>query len=359
MGRLPLLISILVFLSVLFCGAAARAQSDCSQVLIDAENLYQSGQLYDISAKLMQCLENGFNKQQKQSAYRLLTLTYLNINQEEKAKNTLHMLLKLNPDYVITKEKDPVELYNLYQQFNVNPVFYLGLRAGANATRPFILHQRSSSSLAERTDKFYHPFYGFALGGDFALPLYKNLLLGFSPAYVQTSYLFESYYLTDGFADSALPQVQEVSGKEVYQQINLPLSLSLRVPSHTSGLFYHLAMGAGASFLLQSAYKDVSRQNRQIFTEEINLPWVETTPFRRRANLTMHVELGLEYKFAGYFWGARTGVSSTLFNHTQYSSQQDLLLNTMSTTFGWLDDDFVLTSGHFSVFVRKPIYKFL
>lgn len=359
MGRHPFIISFLAALGMFFHVSETRAQADCNKVLIDAENLYQSGQLYDISDKLKQCLESGFNYQQKQSAYRLLTLTYLNINQEEKAKNTLHSLLKLNPDYVITKEKDPVELYNLYRQFNVNPVFYLGLSVGTNGSLPFILHQRSSSSLAEHPDKFYQPYYGFALGGDLAMPLYKNILLEFSPGFVQTSYSFQSHYLTDGFADALLPQVQEVRGKEVNQQIYLPLSLNFRVPSRTSGLFYHLAIGAGASFLLQSAYQDVNRQNRQIFTEEINVQRVETTPFRRRANLTTQLELGLEYKFAGYFWGARTGIRSTLFNHTLYSSQQELFFNTMSTTFGWLEDDFVLMSGHFSVFVRKPIYKFL
>lgn len=358
MGRHPLFISFLVFLSTLFGGLGLQAQTDCNKVLIEAENLYQSGQLYDISGKLLQCLESGFNFQQKQSAYRLLALTYLNINQEEKAKTALHMLLKLNPDYVIRREKDPVELYNLYQQFNVDPVFYVGLRAGAMGSRPFVLHQRSSSSLAESKDKFYHPFFGFSLGGEFALPLHKNLLLEVSPAYSQTSYLFESYYLTDGFAHPAVPQVQEVNGREVYRQLSLPVSFNLRIPSRNSSLFYHLSVGAGASFLLQSAYQDVSRQNRQIFTEEIILAKVGTTPNRRRVNLVAQLELGLEYKFAGYFWGARTGVSTSVFNQTQYNSQQDLFLNTMSTTFGWLDDDFVLANGHFSVFVRKPIYKF-
>ena len=352
-----LLLFLLSFLSVKF-PVMLRGQTDCGKALITAENLYQSGQLYDVSEALLGCLENGFNYQEKQSAYRLLTLTYLNINQEEKAKETLLKLLKLNPDYAISKEKDPVELYNLYEQFNVNPVFYVGLKGGALISKPYVLHHRSASSL-EGIDKKYRPFYGYSVGADFVVPLLKNFLLEFSPTYAGSKYLFESLYLTDGFTHGPEPQVQEVTGSESYHQVFLPLTFNYRIRSRNSRLYYTIGAGAGASFLLASAYKNVNRVNRQIFTEEINVSRIETTPFRRGTNLQAHLELGLEYKYLGYFWGARTGLSGPVFNHTRYRTQQEQYLNTMSTTFGWLDDDFVLTNGHFTLFVRKPLYKFL
>lgn len=337
----------------------ARAQSACSKALTEAESLYQSGQLYAISDKLIPCLENGFDMLEKQSAYRLLTLTYLNINQEENAKNSLHKLLQLNPDYVITREKDPVELYNLYQQFNVNPVYYAGIRAGGIMSHPFILHQRTSSSLAGN-DKFYDVSYGFMLGSDFAVPLRKNLLLELSPSYANSSYLFRSYYLTDGFSESVeSAEVQEVNGLERYQHLTVPLMLNLRIPAKRAKLFYTLGAGAGASYLLAASYRDVNRVNRQIFSQEINMKKYGTTPYRRSINVLAQFELGVEYKYLGYFWGARTGINSMLLNFTQYSTQQDMYLNRMSTTFGWLDDDFVLANGYFSLFIRKPFYKFL
>ena len=350
----------LLYLGSSICGGALRAQTDCDKTLIAAENLYQSGQLYAVPEKLIPCLENGFNEQDKQSAYRLLTLTYLYINQEEKAKNTFHKLLKLNPDYVVSRGKDPIELYNLYQQFNVNPVYYIGFGVGGIITQPFVLHQRSSSSLAASSDKFYDPFYGFSLGADFALPLHKRLLLEFSPAYARSNYLFSSFYLTDYFSQSQeVVQVQEVSGRESYQHAILPLTLNFRIPGKKSRLFYNIAAGAGASFLLASSYRNVNRVNRQIFAEDINVNEIQSTPFRRQTNIFGKIELGLEYKYLGFFWGVRTGISSTLFNFTRYPNQQERFLNRMSTTFGWVEDDFVLANGHLSVFVRKPIYKFL
>ena len=350
----------LILIGAVLSGQHVLAQSDCDKGLIAAENLYQSGQLYDIPQKLISCLENGFNYQEKQSAYRLLTLTYLNINQEEKAKSTLHKLLKLNPDYVITKEKDPVELYNLYLQFNVDPVFYSGFRAAALFTRPVSLRQRSSSSLGVQSDKFYRPSYGFSFGGDFALPLLKHLLLEFSPSYTRSSYQFQLLYLTDAFSEMAAGgQVQEVNGSETYNSILLPLTLNLRIPGAGGKFMYNIGAGGGASFLLASAFKDVNRVNRQIFTEEINMNNIKTTPYRRKFNVAAHLEVGLEYKYLGYFFGGRAGISSTFFNYTQYPSQQEMYFNPMSTNFGWLDDDFVLMNGYFSVFVRKPIYKFL
>lgn len=344
--------------AAIFC-PGAWAQSACGKALTEAESLYQSGQLYAISDKLIPCLENGFDIPEKQSAYRLLTLTYLNINQEENAKDMLHKLLQLNPDYVITREKDPVELYNLYQQFNVNPVYYAGIRTGGMISLPFILHQRTSSSLAGR-DKFYDASYGFMLGSDFAVPLSKNLLLELSPSYANSSYLFRSYYLTDGFSGSAeSPQVQEVNGLERYNHITVPLMLNLRLPAKRAKLFYTLGAGAGASYLLAASYRDVNRVNRQIFSQEINMKKYGTTPYRRSINVLAQLELGVEYKYLGYFWGARAGMNSMLLNFTQYANQQDMYLNRMSTTFGWLDDDFVLANGYFSLFIRKPFYKFL
>ena len=360
MKKYSFLTFFIISIGTAILGQGLRAQTNCEKALIAAENLYQSGQLYDIPDRLEQCMESGFNFQEKQSAYRLLSLTYLNINQEEKAKNALHKLLRLNPDYVITKEKDPAELYNLYLQFKVDPVFYMGLRGGAVISRPFILQERSSSSLQPGSDKFYEPFYGFNFGGDMALPLFKHLLLEFSPSYTRSSYLFQSLYLTDGFAQTAaVPQVQEVAGQETYHTLVLPLGLNYRIPARQGKLNYSIGVGVGASFLLASSYTDLNRVNRQIFTEEISISRVKTTPYRRDVNVLARLEVGLEYKYRGYFWGARMGFSAPMLNFTKYPSQQEMFLNTMSTNFGWLDDDFVLANGYFSVFVRKPLYKFL
>lgn len=360
MKKQYLFASLLVLLATMVFAPITRAQTDCDKALIEAENLYQSGQLYDISEKLLQCMENGFNLQQKQSAFRLLTLTYLNINQEEKAKSAFLQLLRLNPDYEVSKEKDPAELYNLFTQFNTRPVFYLGLQGSANLSYPLSMLRRSSSSIAGASDKVYRPGYGFGAGVSFALPLLPGLLLEVSPSYAGTSYNFESDYLTDPFAPT--PVVQKVSGSEVYHQLMLPFTLNLRIPQKTGSggkMYYSLAAGAGPSWTMASSFRNVRRLNQQIFSEEIIEPKVETVDYRRPFNLIVHVEGGLEYKYMGYYWGVRAGMGSSIFNFTHYPNQQEMYLNTMSTNFGWLDDDFVLSGGYLSVFVRKPVYQFL
>lgn len=360
MSRLALFLFFVVLLTLGVSGNTAVAQSSCEKALLDAENLYQSGQLYDISEKLLQCLQDGFNHQQKQSAYRLLALTYLNINQEENAKHALYQLLRLNPDYEILKEKDPVELYNLYTQFNVEPVFYTGIRAGFVLSTPLVLKQRTASSLEVSTDKTYHLDKGMEIGLDFAMPLRPWLLLEASPAYSSSSYRFGYSYYTDAFSEK--PVVQKVSGTEVYHQLVLPVSLNLRIPHTKTGkprFFYNVVAGVGASYLLASSYQNVSRLNQQIFSEEITADQVESTAYRRPVNVQAHIGLGVEYKYAGYFWGARLGASGNLFNSVGYATQHERYLNTMSTTFGWLDDDFVLLNAFCSIFVRKPLYKLL
>ena len=360
MSRHILIINIALLAGSLLYALPLHAQSGCDKALIEAENLYQSGQLYDISEKLLQCIDTGFDKQQKQSAYRLLALTYLNINQEEKAKNALHRLLLLNPDYAIDKAKDPIELYNLYTQFNVNPVFYAGIRGGVLVSQPLVLHQRSASSIEGGTDKYYRPGYGYELGLELALPLRPWLLLELTPAYTNSSYQFEFNYHTDAFSER--PVVQKVEGSEVYHQLLVPLSLSLRIPHGKAtkpNLLYTVTAGVGTSYLLASSFQDVRRLNQQIFSEEIIEGEVETSGYRRTLNFQGQFALGLEYKYQGLIWGARLGTSSMLLNNTRYPSQQELYLNAMSTSFGWIDDDRLMLSAQFSVFVRKPLYKLL
>ncbi|HEY8402508.1 MAG TPA: hypothetical protein VIK89_14670, partial [Cytophagaceae bacterium] len=123
--------SFYTFLLIAVLPGLVKAQStenNCTQTLKKAQNTYDQGRIFEIADMLQPCIENGFTKEEKTSAYYLLTLTYLYFNEREKAEKAMLEFLKLNPEYEI--KNDPAEFVNLYNSFRTTPAFLIGGRAG-------------------------------------------------------------------------------------------------------------------------------------------------------------------------------------------------------------------------------------
>ena len=92
------------FFSLLIC---AQAQENCTQALNEATLSYQNGNLYAIPGLLLPCINNGFTKEEKIQALRLLTTTYLYLNKEGEADKTFVKLLKMDPNHQVIEGVDP------------------------------------------------------------------------------------------------------------------------------------------------------------------------------------------------------------------------------------------------------------
>jgi len=100
-------LSVLLLL-LLLAPAMARAQDqpDCTRALATAEDYYFTLRFGEAIQLLEQCLTQGaFSEAQQQSAYILLSKTYLRNDQVEEAKTRLRVLLALDPTYT----PDPVQ----------------------------------------------------------------------------------------------------------------------------------------------------------------------------------------------------------------------------------------------------------
>ena len=117
------LLIILIFLA----NSSLFAQANCERNLNEARSDYANGNLYAIPGKLDECLKSGFSKNEMIEAYQLLALTYININQQDKAKESMIKLLKLQTDYQVVKNVDPDELYSLYQGIETDPIYFIGI----------------------------------------------------------------------------------------------------------------------------------------------------------------------------------------------------------------------------------------
>ena len=73
--------------------------TDCSQALIQAERAYYTGRFSEVKSILEGCLTNGFNKDQKTEAYRLVALSSIFSRNFDKADSSLLLMLKNNPPW--------------------------------------------------------------------------------------------------------------------------------------------------------------------------------------------------------------------------------------------------------------------
>ena len=69
----------------------AFSQTDCSVKLDSAQNLFENGIIEEIPQVLNPCIEEGFTREQKISAYKLIILTYLFDDNQQGAESTMQI----------------------------------------------------------------------------------------------------------------------------------------------------------------------------------------------------------------------------------------------------------------------------
>ena len=122
---------LLIVISILILSKSASAQ--CTQSLNAAEDEYERGRLLDIPSMLSLCLKrNGFSKEEKIRAYKLLTKVYIFSDEEEMAEEALVDLLRVDPEHELNNLFDPAELFYLYNKFRTKPIFRLAVKFGVN-----------------------------------------------------------------------------------------------------------------------------------------------------------------------------------------------------------------------------------
>lgn len=125
-----------------------KAQTSCVQNLRDARNAYDEGKLQALPELLTNCIENGFNKEEKVEALRLVTLSYLFNEDQQRAETAYLRLLKIDPEFRPSEESDPTELLILAENFDTDPKFFFGIKGGASynfiQSQPEFVHNRQA-----------------------------------------------------------------------------------------------------------------------------------------------------------------------------------------------------------------------
>lgn len=264
------------------------AQSSCSQTLREAQLTYEKGRIDLVPEQLASCLQSGFNKEEKITAYKLLVNTYLYFNERDKAESAMTSFLTLNPEYEIDVIADPSEFINLYNSFRTTPIYLLGGKAGSNITSINVSKNFSvDDSSIERGKYNFQP--GFNVGLALEVPLSKKFSIAPEIYFSQKKYQYRDILL--GFADLDFQETQTL--------IELPLFFKYNIGNFgkNKNITPFVSLGGSASYLISSEAdvirKDlISGENQR----EVSGPSIDLAEQRNNINYAAAVGVGVKLK---------------------------------------------------------------
>jgi hypothetical protein len=339
MPGLKVLISILfIFVSVF--STSVLGQNICSQNLKKAQKEYDEGRLSEVPVTLEECLKEGFTKDQKLQAYRLLILTYLFTDELELAEQNLLKLLNEDPEYTINPLLDPAEFTTLYNTYNTSAVISIGLTGGPNQTRVH-LHQAYSTDNSNNKAT-YKPHFGFQTGLSADILLKKRFQLNTGLQLVQKSYEYKN----------KLFQYTNLDLKESQLWMELPVALKYNF-RYKKKLIPYLYAGASVNLFLSSIGKLTRISDAG--NNDASGPNVKLGSLRNRFNYSALIGGGLKYKI-GYSYLCLDlryayGLKNIVNTSKRYSDSNLIYF------YGYLDSDISINNLFVSVGYFKSFYK--
>ncbi len=329
------------------------AQSNCERNLQDAKSDYNTGNLYAIPGKVTDCLEEGFTKEEKIDAYRLLTLTYLNINQNEKAKESLIKLLNIKTDYRALPNIDPPELYSLYQKIDTDPKYFIGAIVGGNFNTIQIVEEFTNESLPGSNALRYNGKMSYQVGGQFILPLLKNFWLKGELLYQVQRYGFD---LTNTIRENGK------STNYTYTSNNNGINLNLSARSTINNYYWKPFVEYGITGRYNINHQFFDYRSRNIdpegTVEVLLVDPINMQEFRKQFNVGFHLHIGTMRKIGENYLEIKLGASKFLLPYADYIDKTQRQLSTIGAQGEVIDSDYNNLIYQMSLSFNIPFFNF-
>ncbi len=280
----------IVFAGILFFMAfPSYSQEVCSETLNLAAERLNIGKFYEIPDLLEDCLKNGgFTKEEQIRAYRLLTLSHLYLNYQEKAGEYYLKLLKLSPEYQPILDVDPKELVNFSHLYTTKPLVHIKAHAGVTFTRPQVLMTNSMTSIFS-SEKEYTSKVGFNFGAGAEFLISGNLYLVAELDAVNRSMKVTESHFDNSFYQSTI----DIS------QWDFAVPVMLRYNLWLGKLNPFLNAGIAPRFIISASARN-QHGNFKDFNGEVQpireSPAINITSARNKFNYSLVGGIGLNYK---------------------------------------------------------------
>lgn len=293
----------LYFLSICWMAGITSAFSqaaNCTQVGRLIQTTYEQGRLHELPGLAEGCLKattGGFTKEERKSALRYLTLSYIYLEEPEKADEMMMLLLNTDHFYVPNKEVDPAEFIALYNKFRHEPLYRWGIKAGMNLTQPLVTNYYNIGS-AGAGQGSYAMSPNFQVYGLFEKDFFRKLpvVLAAELGYVTRGYTYTNNQLATADEDPTMP----ISSLEaVFSQTYLDLNVIGQYKfKNTIQTQTYLGLGPGISYLLGSTNQATTLLGNG-FT--VTGTAVDDTESYNKLLVSLNVVAGIKARFGEFY----------------------------------------------------------
>ncbi len=313
---------IFVGLLIIVVSKSWAQQSSCAQTLRLATSTYEQGRLHELEGILANCIqntENGFTKEERVAAYKLLTQAYIYLEEPTKADDTMLKLLETDHYFEVNKEVDPAEFVALYNTFRTREIYRIGAKLGINATQPNVVNTVSSVELSN--DSKYK--YGIAIlfGGTVDVPL-KNDKMTLHGELLYLQRKFELNLTVErGLSADGKQLSNAFQGFETQNWVSIPLTYEYKLMEKK----FNPYIGAGVSidYLINAQMKG---ERIRTAVTSVQATTFDFKSLREKINISALVTAGIKSKVSGGYFVAEVryiyGITNVNSPSTSYSNQQ-------------------------------------
>ncbi|RAV99181.1 porin family protein [Pseudochryseolinea flava] len=319
--------------------------TSCAQTLRLAQSTYEQGRLHEVPVLLQNCINSGFNKQEKVAAYKLLTLSYIYLEEPEKANEAMLNLLRTDHYFEINTSTDPAEFVALYKTFRTKPVYRIGGKIGVNATSPNV----TESVEANDGKSEYKYKIGIQAHVVAEIPLKNNFDLNVELGLLQRNF---SYTNAVTFLDTTF--TTDATEKQTW--VSLPISIHYQFSRIKFKPF--LALGIQGDFLLGAKLDGSRTRQGYQFIEEKSF---ELKPQRESLNVSAIASAGARFELGGGFVITEVRFSYGLLNVN--NSEGAFANSDLAFAYGYADsiykvNSLSITAGYvYNIFNPKKLNK--
>ncbi|MGF1638466.1 MAG: porin family protein [Cyclobacteriaceae bacterium] len=341
---------LLILPIMLVSSQALLAQQVCTQTLKDARVIYEEGRFHELPILLKDCINSGFTTDEKVEAYKLLTISYIYLDQLEDADQAMLNLLRTDPEFVMNELVEPTEFIILYKTFRTWPILRLGGRIGANYS---LINIQANNAANDGNNSDLQGKYLQKLGfqASVVLEILLNDRMSINPELHFTNRNFD--YSSDLFQNEDGTLVSSQSFLERQSWIELPILFTYNF--NVSKRWYpYISAGLSGGMLVRN---DIQSTREITGTQAVREQTLNFKNAGRNSwNLSVVGSVGLKYKFGrGYL------VFDARYSHglTSISDAQNILNANPEYFFDYYGPyhDFKINNAIFSTGYLLNIYK--
>lgn len=312
-----------LYLILLLCLSATIAfsqDSKCGQTLRLAQSIYDQGRLHELEPIIKKALSDTGNPcflADQVSLLKLLTLTYIYLEEPAKADDSMLKLLEADHYFELNPAVDPAEFVALYNTFRTNPIYRIGAKLGVNASRPNVTNSVSSVEIASGSE--FKRSFAILFGGVVDLPLNEKMTLHGELLYWQKKFEIDQK-VDRGFTSDGKPLSNSQQGFETQNWLSLPISFEYKILDKKYNPY--VAGGVAIDYLLTSKLQ--TERLRDDFPPVPEASY-DTKPQRNSINISALLGVGVKLKMGGGFFIAEVryvhGLTNVSKSETAYDNE--------------------------------------